>query len=84
MVYGDLGRYPFFVNLCIRAVKYWFKLLQMKEKIYIYIYIKPVLRSKDYVRSRIKNGSVVCLYTPVSLKVSEIEGYKDAWIFIRQ
>ena len=31
MVYGDLGRYPFFVNLCIRAVKYWFKLLQMKE-----------------------------------------------------
>ena len=31
MVYGDLGRYPLFVNSCIRAVKYWFKLLQMKE-----------------------------------------------------
>ena len=30
-VYGDLGRYPLFVNSCIRAVKYWFKLLQMNE-----------------------------------------------------
>ena len=31
MVCGDLGRYPLFVNSCIRAVRYWFKLLQMKE-----------------------------------------------------
>ena len=31
MVYGDLERYPLFVNSCIRAVKHWFKLLQMKE-----------------------------------------------------
>ena len=30
-VYGDLGRYPLFVNSCIRAVKYWFKLLHMNE-----------------------------------------------------
>ena len=31
MVYGDIERYPLFVNSCIRAVKYWLKLLQMKE-----------------------------------------------------
>ena len=30
-MYGDLGRYPLFVNSCIRAVKYWFKLLHMNE-----------------------------------------------------
>ncbi len=30
-VYGDLGRYHLFVNLCIRAVKYWFRLVHMKE-----------------------------------------------------
>ena len=30
-VLGDLGRYPLFVNSCIRAVKHWFKLLHMNE-----------------------------------------------------
>ena len=30
-VYGDLRRYHLFVNSCIRAVKYWFRLLHMKE-----------------------------------------------------
>ena len=29
--YGDLGRYPLFVNSCTWAVKYWFKLLHMNE-----------------------------------------------------
>ena len=36
--------------------------------------VEPVSRSKDYVRSRIKTGSVVCLFTPVSSCVPEIEG----------
>ena len=38
------------------------------------LYVEPVSRSKDYVRSRIKIGSVVYLYTPVSPSVPEIEG----------
>ena len=29
MVYGELGRYPLFVNSFVRAVKYWLRLLQM-------------------------------------------------------
>ena len=37
-------------------------------------YVEPVSRSKDYVWSRIKIGSVICLYTPVSLSVPEMEG----------
>ena len=36
--------------------------------------VEPVLRSKDYVRSRIQLGSVVCLDTPVSTSVPELDG----------
>ena len=38
------------------------------------LYVEPVARSKDYVRSRLKIRSVVCLYTPVSPSVPEMEG----------
>ena len=38
------------------------------------LYIEPVSWSKDYVRSWIKIGSVVCLYTPVSPSVFDMEG----------
>ena len=37
-------------------------------------YVEPVSRSKDYVRSLIKIGFVVCLYTPASPSVLEMEG----------
>ena len=37
-------------------------------------YVEPVSRSKDYVWSRIKTGSVVCLYTPLSPDMPEMEG----------
>ena len=38
------------------------------------LYVEPVSRSKDCVRSRMKIGSVVCLYTPVSPSVPKMEG----------
>ena len=38
------------------------------------LYVEPVSRSNDYIRSRIKIGSVACLYTPVSPSVPEMEG----------
>ena len=31
MVYGDLGRYPLYINSCIASVRYWFKLLQLDQ-----------------------------------------------------
>ena len=37
------------------------------------LHIEPVSKSKDYVRSLIKMGSVVCLHTPVSPSVPEME-----------
>ena len=37
------------------------------------LYVEPVSRSKDYVSSRIKIGSVVCLYTSASPSVPEME-----------
>ena len=40
----------------------------------MYLYVEPVPRPEDYVRSLIKIGSVVCLYTPVSPSVPEMEG----------
>ena len=47
------------------------------------LYVEPVSRSKDYVRSLINIGSVVlCLYTPVSPSVPEMEGiYASGGIF---
>ena len=29
MVYGDLGRFPLFINRYISCIKYWFRLLEM-------------------------------------------------------
>ena len=29
MVYGDLGRFPLFINSYISCIKYWFRLLEM-------------------------------------------------------
>ena len=41
------------------------------------LFVEPVSRSKDYIRSRMKIGSVVCLYTPLSPSVPEMEGIYD-------
>ena len=30
-VYGELGRYPIYINICTRIVKYWFKLLNTEN-----------------------------------------------------
>ena len=38
------------------------------------LYVEPVSRSKDYVQSGIKIGSVVCLYTHVSPSMPKMEG----------
>ena len=42
--------------------------------VYVCLYVEPVSRSKGYVRSCIKIGSVVCLYTAVLPSVPEREG----------
>lgn len=31
MVYGDLGRYPLYVNSSTNTIRYWFKLLEMDQ-----------------------------------------------------
>ena len=31
MIYGELGRYPLFVNSYVRCLKYWFRLLEMDQ-----------------------------------------------------
>ena len=31
LVYGETGRYPLYINSMIRAIKYWFRLLNMTE-----------------------------------------------------
>ena len=30
MVYGELGRYPLVVNLCVRTIKFWFRISKME------------------------------------------------------
>ena len=41
---------------------------------FVCLHVEPVLRSEDDVQSGIKIGSVLCLYTPLSLSVPEMEG----------
>ena len=38
------------------------------------LYVEPGSRSKDYVPSGIKIGSILCSFTPVSSSVPETEG----------
>ena len=42
--------------------------------IFVCLYVEPVLRPKDYVRSLIKMGSVLCLCTPVWPSVPKMYG----------
>ena len=42
--------------------------------VFVWLYVEPVSRWKDYVRSWITIGLVVCLCTPVSPSVPEMEG----------
>ena len=44
----------------------------MRICLYYNLYVEPVSRSKDYVRSLINIGSVLCLCTPVSPSVPEM------------
>lgn len=32
LVYGELGRYPLFINSCVRTVKYWLRILAMNDE----------------------------------------------------
>ena len=47
--------------------------------VFVCLYVEPVSRSKDYVWSWIKIGSVLCLCTPVSRSVPEMYGIKVTW-----
>ena len=31
MVYGETGRYPLFVNIFVKSVKYWIRILKMPD-----------------------------------------------------
>ena len=31
LIYGELGRYPLFINSYVRCLKYWFRLLHLNE-----------------------------------------------------
>ena len=61
-MHGDLRRYHLFVSSCIRAAKYWFRLLHMKENklpkqaltvvrdfVYIYASLKSSLLTENYL-----------------------------------
>ena len=54
------------------SLQYSFLRLTCKP-VYMCLHVEQVLRSKDYVCSGIKNGSVVCQYTPVSPSVLGME-----------
>jgi hypothetical protein len=39
MVYGDLGRYPLFINTYVTTIKYWFKILKMaRDRLPLQVY----------------------------------------------
>ena len=31
MIYGELGRYPLYINTVMKAVKYWLKLVELLD-----------------------------------------------------
>ena len=60
-------------GLCVRLLQ--FTLRSTCKCAYVCVYMLSQFRDhKDYVRSRIKIDSVVCLYTPLSPSVPEMEG----------
>ena len=60
-------------GLCVRLLQ--FTLRSTCKCAYVCVYMLSQFRDhKDYVRSRIKIDSVVCLYTPVSPSMPEVDG----------
>ena len=53
MVYGDLGRFPLYINGCVRAIKYWLKLSTMKsdrlpKQAYIMLCVCPIPENRNW------------------------------------
>ena len=56
------------------TIFFFFSRLAQHINTHIHKFVEPVSRSKDYVWSQIKTGSVVCLNTRVLPNVTEMEG----------
>ena len=71
MVYGELGRVPLFVASYVRCVKYWFRLLQMKQtrlpnqvyRMLISLDEKEGLLSNGDTRNCLQNWLLFCVVT---------------------
>ena len=72
IVYGELGRYPLYINTLIRFVKFWFRLLKQPDNFYSKKAYKMLLNLHN-------NGSKNWV-SQVELALCE-NGFEQVWLF---
>ena len=55
-IYGDLGRFPLYINACIRAIKYWLRLGTMgvdklPKQAYLMLSHSPIPQNRNWARA---------------------------------
>jgi len=71
MVYGELGRYPLFINSNIRCLRYWFRILQMN--------FERLPRQAYQMLLNMDEDGKVCWATGIRTILSEA-GFYSVWL----
>ena len=95
LIYAETGRYPFYICIYIRIVKYWFKISTASEHRYIYIiynkcpsswslFVRKILY--EYGFGYVWEANAVGILHPVFIKQYEqrLKGYIPAKMPIRK
>ena len=84
MVYGETGRYPLFVNVFVKSVKYWLRVLKMPDHCFPHKSYKMLLYLHE--QNRKTWASLVCflLYKYGFNHVWENQGVGDEKTFLKE
>ena len=84
MVYGETGRYPLFVNIFVKSVKYWLRILKMPDHRFPYKSYKILLYLHEQNRNRGPHQYAFCYINMVFNHVWENKGVGDEKTFLKE
>ena len=84
MVYGETGRYPLFVNIFVKSVKYWLRILKMPDHRFPYKSYKMLLYLHEQNRKTWASSVCFLLYKYGFNHVWENQGVGDEKTFLKE
>ena len=84
MVYGETGRYPLFVNIFVKSVKYWLRILKIPDHRFPYKSYKMLLYLHEQNRKTWASSVCFLLYKYGFNHVWENQGVGDEKTFLKE